>query len=172
MVCRSHLRGSFYAPLQQTVTCLQLIRQPSGSVWVAVSRCPRHDDNFYTAHSSLLLLWCWSNRVLTLISAPTVQSSSTVAHQRFRTRFNFSHNIDCIVRCAMLGFIWYFYLCKQVGHFRSDWQNNWKYLEVYLRIFRRVVKQDYLIQYLRKYGSSHWIYLTIHTNFDIITLRF
>ena len=35
-VSRSHFRGSFYAPLQQTVTCLQLIRQLSGSVWVAV----------------------------------------------------------------------------------------------------------------------------------------
>ena len=140
VVCRSHFRGSFYAPLHQTVTYLQLIRQPSGSVWVAVSRCPRHDENFYTAHSPLLSLWCWSYRVLTLISAPIVQSSSTVAHQRFRTRFNISHNIECIVRCAMLCLIWYFYLYKQVAHFRSDWQNNWKYLEVYVRTLQACEK--------------------------------
>ena len=68
--------------------------------------------------------WCWSYRVLTLFSAPTVQSSSTVAHQRFRTRFNISHNIECMVRCAMLCLIWYFYLYKQVAHFRSNGQNN------------------------------------------------
>ena len=61
--------------------------------------------------------WCWSYRVLTLVSAPIAQSSSTVAHQRFRTRFNISHNIVCMVRCAMLGFIWYFYLYKKVADF-------------------------------------------------------
>ena len=61
--------------------------------------------------------WCWSYRVLTLVSAPIAQSSSTVAHQRFRTRFNISHNIVCMVRCAMLSFIWYFYLYKQDADF-------------------------------------------------------
>ena len=62
--------------------------------------------------------WCWSYRVLTHGFTPTVQSSSIVAHQRFRTRFNISHNIECMVRCAMLCIIWYFYLYKQVAHFR------------------------------------------------------
>ena len=57
---------------------------------------------FSISVSALADIWCWSYRVLTLVSAPIVQSSSTVAHQRFRTRFNFSHNIVCMVRCAML----------------------------------------------------------------------
>ena len=57
---------------------------------------------FSISVSALADIWCWSYRVLTLVSAPIVQSSSTVAHQRFRTRFNISHNIVLIVRQAML----------------------------------------------------------------------
>ena len=52
------------------------------------------------------------------ISAPIAQSSSTVAHQRFRTRFNISHDIDFIVRCAMLSIIWYIYLYALDRDFR------------------------------------------------------
>ena len=63
-------------------------------------------------------IWCWFYRVLTLVSAPIDQSSSTVTHQRFRTRSNISHNIEYMVRCAKLCFIWYLYLYKEVGHFR------------------------------------------------------
>ena len=75
---------------------------------------------FSISISALADIWCWFYRVLTLVSAHIVQSSSTVAHQRFRTRFNISHNIVCMVRKAMLSFIWYFYLYKQVAHFRSN----------------------------------------------------
>ena len=73
---------------------------------------------FSISVSVLADIWCWSFRVLTLISAPIVQSSSTVAHQRFRMRFNISLNIECMVRQAMMSFIWYFYLYKQVADFR------------------------------------------------------
>ena len=57
---------------------------------------------FSISVSVLADIWCWSYRVLTLVSAPIAHSSSTVTHQRFRTRFNISHNIVFMVRQAML----------------------------------------------------------------------
>jgi len=57
---------------------------------------------FSISVSALADIECCSYRVLTLVSAPIAHSSSTVTHQRFRTRFNISHNIVFMVRQAML----------------------------------------------------------------------
>ena len=111
---------------------------------------------FSISVSALADGWCWSYRVLTLVSALIVQSSSTVAHQRFRTRFNFSHNIVCMVRCAMLGFIWYSYLYKQVAHFRWFCTISAEYLAKVCHVNHDANSRSNLTQNIRKYGSIHW----------------
>ena len=105
--------------------------------------------------------WCWSYRVLTLISAPIAQSSSTVAHQRFRTRSNFSHNIVFMVRCSMLGFIWYNYLYKQVAHFRWFSEKNAKYFVWICYVKHEAIWRSKVVQNIRKIASSYWFYLTL-----------